>query len=265
MILVNVLAMIAVVAAVVVAMLGAETPALDRATTFRDATQAFAIARGGELTAIAALRRDAQPVSDDATEAWAKVAQTKTPIAGGTFALAIADAQGRFNVNAAVGAGEPRLAAIVAPLGLDADVASRISASLAEHGRVRDLDDLTRAGIDDATLARLRPLVTALPGVAPINVNAAPAALLGILVGDAGGGRRLGEQREHTGKLTADDFAEAGLQLPAGAGFTSEHFVVATTVAQGATTVTLTSLLERRRGVPPGVVAIGRWLGPGPS
>ena len=265
MILVNVLATIAVAAAIIVAMLGADATALDRAAMFRDAAQAFAIARGGELSAIAALRRAPPTGSDDATAAWAKVAQAKTPIVGGTFTLVISDAQGRFNVNAAVGAGEPRLAAIVAALGLDADVASRISASLAERGRVADVAELTRAGIDDATLARLRPLVTALPGVAPVNVNAASPALLGILVGDAAGGRALGDRRVRAGKLTPDDFTATALQLPDGAGFTSDHFVVTTTVAQGATTVTLTSLLERRRGATPGVVAIARWLGGPPS
>ncbi len=267
MILVNVLAIVAVAAAIVMLMLGSETPALDRAAAFRNGAQALAIAGGGELTAIAALRRDLTtgPDSDDATEAWAKVAQATTPIEGGTFTLAIADAQGRFNVNAAGGTGEPVLAAITTALGIDPDVASRIAASIAERGRVRDVAELARAGIDDATLAKLRPLMTALPGTAPVNVNAASQDLLGVLVGDRVGGRLLADRRKAAGRLTALDFAATSLTLPAGTGYTSDHFVVTTTVTQGAETVTLSSLLERRRGPHPAVVAISRWVGPPPG
>lgn len=266
MILVNVLAMIAVAAAIVMAMLGSETPALDRATAFREADQALAVARGGELTAVAALRRDLRdgPDSDDRTEAWTRVAQAATPIAGGTFTLTIADAQGRLNVNDAAGIGEPVLAAVAAALGLSPDVASRIARSLAERGRVQDLGELARAGLDDATLAHLKRLVTVLPAVAPVNVNAASPEVLGLLVGDPVGGRILADRRDRAGKLTPLDFAATGLRLPPGAGFTSDHFVVTTTVVQGATSLTLTSLIERRRGPRPAVVAIARWLGPTP-
>ncbi len=267
MILINVLAMVAVAVAVVAMMLASETPALDRALALHEATAALSIARGGELSAVAALRRDLATgaASDDATEAWARVAQAPTPIEGGTFALTIRDAQARFNVNGAVGAGEPLLAAITTALGLDPDIASRIAKSIADRGRVTDLGELTRAGIDDATLARLRPMVTALPADTRINVNAAAPALLGVLVGDPVGGRILGDRRDRAGKLTAADFVATGLAMPAGAGFTSDYFVVTTTVTQGDATVTLTSLLERRRGTPPAVVAIARWRGAPPN
>ncbi|MBV8971514.1 MAG: general secretion pathway protein GspK, partial [Sphingomonadaceae bacterium] len=99
MILVNVLAVVAVATALVAAMLDTGA-AIDRAAAWRDAARARAIARGGELSAIAALRRDTDPARDDRSEAWARVAQAPTPIAGGRFALTIDDAQGRFNVNA---------------------------------------------------------------------------------------------------------------------------------------------------------------------
>ncbi len=246
MILVNVVAMVAVAAALVMAMLDREAPAVDRTATYRTAAQALAIARGGELSAVAALQRDGDSTRDDLTEAWARVAQPPTPIAGGSFALAITDAQGRFNVNAATGAGEPVLAGIVAALGLPPEVAVRIAGTVAARGRVRNLGELTRAGLDDATLARLRPLVTALPGDAPVNVNAAPAALLGVLVGDGVKGEQLARSRERAGRLTPPDLAAAGAELPPGAGFTSNHFLVTSTVTQGGTTVVLTSLLERR-------------------
>ena len=267
MILINVLALVAIAAAAVLLMLRAEDPALDHAIRLRDAAQALAIARGGELSAIAALRRDmtTAPDTDNATEAWVKVAQAKTAIEGGSFTLTIADAQARFNVNAAAGGGEPMLAAIATALRLEPDVASRIAASIADRGRVSDLGELARAGIDGATIAALRPLVTALPGTAPVNVNAASPDLLGILVGDGVGGRILSDRRDRAGRLTADDFTATGLRLPTGAGFTSDHFRVTTTVTIGATTQTLTSLLERRHGAVPVVVAIERWRGTPPS
>lgn len=264
MILVNVVAMVAVAAALVMAMLDREAPAVDRTATYRTAAQALAIARGGELSAVAALQRDGDSTRDDLTEAWARVAQPPTPIAGGSFALAIGDAQGRFNVNAATGAGEPLLAAIVAALGLPADVAGRIAATIATRGRVRDVGELARAGLDEATLARLGAMVTALPGAAPINLNAAPPALLDALFGGAAG-RQLALRRDRTGRLTALDLAAAGVEPPPGVGFTSDHFIVTATVTQGGTTLTLTSLLERRRegGHAPAVIIISRRLGSG--
>ncbi len=261
MILVNVLAMVAVAAALVMAMVASEGPALDRATAFRDARQALAIARGGELTAIAALRRS-RAAGGDAAAALARVAQATTPIDGGTFRLAVADAQARFNVNAATGPGEPQLAAIAAAAGVNPDVAMRIAASLADRGRVGDLGDLARAGIDDATLAKLRPLVTALPGDAPVNLNAASPVLLAALTGDPAGARLLADRRSRAGRLTVVDFAAVGLPVPPGAGFTSDHFLATTTVVQGTARVTLTSLIEERPGPAAAVVAVQRWLGP---
>jgi general secretion pathway protein K len=266
-ILINVLAIVAVAVAAVMLMLGTEDPALDRAIRLREGSQALAIARGGELSAIAAQRRDMvdAPATDNRTEAWTKVAQAKTPVPGGSFTLTIADAQGRFNVNAAGAGSEPVLAAIAAALRLDPDIASRIATSIAERGRVSGLGELVRAGIDPATIARLRPMVTALPGKADVNVNAADADLLGVLVGDRVGGRLLADRRDRAGLLTPADFAATGFALPAGAGFTSDHYVVTTTVTIGGTTQVLTSLLERRAGKVPVVAAIARWRGVAPA
>ncbi len=87
--------------------------------------------------------------------------------------------------------------------------------------------------------------------------------LLGVLAGDAATGRLLAAQRDRTGRLTPLDLAAAGVTLPPGAGYASDHFVVTTTVTQGATTVTLISLVERRGGARPDVVVISRRLAPG--
>lgn len=263
MILINVLALIAVATAVVMSMLGSETDALTRITALREAAQAQAIARGGEASAIVALRRDmiATSGSDDRTGNWAKIEQRRTPIDGGSFALTIDDAQGRFNINDAAGR-EPVLAAIGARLGLDPGIAGHIAASIASDGRIADLAELSRAGIDALAIGKLRALVSALPGVSPVNVNAAPPELLGILAGNMAGGQLLARRRDRAGRLTPADFIETGLTLSAGAGFISDHYRVTTTVTIGTTTATLTSLLERRHGTVPTVVAIARWAGP---
>lgn len=259
MILVNVLAMVAVAATVATLMADAESPALDRALRLREASRALAVARGGELSALVALRRDAvaAPESDDRTEAWARTAQASVAIDDGRFTLAIADAQARFNVNAAATGGEPVLAAITAALGLKGDIASRIAGVVAA-APVSDLAELRRAGIDAPTIAALRRLVTALPGTAEVNVNAAGAELLGILFGDPVAGRALAERRDRAGRLTPTDLAAAGVALPAGMGFVSDHYVATTTVTIGATTQVLASLIERRPGA---AVVIARSRG----
>ncbi|NWO96470.1 general secretion pathway protein GspK, partial [Escherichia coli] len=79
-----------------------EELALDRALRTREAARALAVVRGGELSAVVALRRDmvVAPNEDDVTEPWARLSERGAPIEGGSFDLAIADAEGRFNLNA---------------------------------------------------------------------------------------------------------------------------------------------------------------------
>ncbi|MGI4880143.1 MAG: general secretion pathway protein GspK [Janthinobacterium lividum] len=265
MILINVLAMVAVATSVVMLMIGGEAAAIDGARLRREAVEAMAIAQGGEAAAVAALARDALVAAgtDNATEPWARLAQAATPIDGGSFAFAIRDAQGRFNVNAAAGSGEPMLASIVAALGLPADLASRIAATIGTGGPIGDLDQLARAGIAPAAIATLRTMVVPLPGTADINVNAASADLLGVLLGDRAAGRLLAGRRDTAGFLTVEDVALTGRALPAGAGFTSDHFLARATVRIGDARQVLTSLIERRHGDRPETLVVARWRGAG--
>jgi general secretion pathway protein K len=101
MILLNVLLFVTLAAGIVAAMIVSQDIAIGRATQMREAAQAMAIAEGGVLSAITALRRDAldQPESDHVGEPWAAVREAGAKIEGGTFDLAVSDAQGRFNVN----------------------------------------------------------------------------------------------------------------------------------------------------------------------
>lgn len=242
MILVGVLAMVAVAASLVTLMLAAEVPALDRVERFGDAARALAIARGGEASVIAALRRDATPDSDTPAD-WRLVSQQGTSIADGSFSLAIDDAQSRLNVNATT---EPVLAAVAAARGLPGDTAARITRFIARRGAIADLSDLVGAGLSPAAIDALRPLLTALPGAAPLNLNSASEEVLAILIGDPAAARLLVARRTAAGCLTFDDLALLGVNVPT-PNFSSDHVFATTTVTIGVTRQRLTSLIERRR------------------
>ena len=267
MILITVLLFVALAAGVVALMLSGEDAALTRAQRMRDAATAQAAVRGAEASAIVALRRDAvaAPASDHAGEAWGALAERGARIAGGTFDLAIADAQGRFNINAL--AGDDIGAGLVAvrlatALGLPPELAIRATAFLRQTGPIADLAPLRLFGIPPATMAALGGLATALPGRAPVNLNSVGAPLLAILIDNADAAATLIAVRGRQGFLTAEDFQRAGVAVPPGAGFTSDLYWVRTRVTIGDTPQQLTSLLQRRRtqeGV--AVVPIGRWRG----
>lgn len=268
-ILLNVLLFVAIAAGIVALMIAGRDVAFDRTQRLRDAARAQAAAHGGELSAITALRRDmvAGPAVDTRAEPWAALSERGAKIDGGTFDLAIVDAQGRFNINTLARGDLTAIGTflrIVAALGLPQEMAPPIVAYLRTTGPVSDLGPLAQAGVPPAILARVSALVTALPGDrTTINVNAVGEELLGILIADPLAARRLVEQRRRAGFLTPQDFALQSVPFPPGLGFTSELFLVRTRVTIGDTAQDLTSLLLRRRlqnNVR--VDAVARWRGP---
>lgn len=271
MILVNVLLFVAIAAGVVMLMIAGEDGALARATRMREAARALSVVHGGELSAITALRRDgiAGPDSDDAHEPWAKLAERDAPIEGGSFDLAIADANGRFNVNAVMSGDAGAvilLNRIAEAAGVPREMVVRAVALIRLYGPITDLRPLERAGLPQQTLARLAPLVTALPYDSKINVNAASPELLAIMLDDPVLAARLVGQRQQRGYLTQADFLGEGTSLPQGSGLTSDLFWVRTRARIGDTSQQLTSLLLRRKK-PDGsveVLPVGRWLGAQP-
>jgi general secretion pathway protein K len=267
MILVNTLTLVALASAIVVLMMGDQERGFDRSLRFREASQAIVIARAGEMSAKAALRRDAAeaPETDHLKEPWSSVVQQRAGIAGGTFELSISDAESRFNLNNLAQAGAASaggFAPLAGALQLDAATLARIAVMTQETGPLLRLSQLRDIGVDDATIARLAPLVTVLPGSTSVNVNTAGEPLLTALVGSQAAARMLISQRDRAGFLTPEDFSGLGLSLPSGTGFTSNHSWVRTTVTIGGTTQTLTSLVMRvtREGRPE-VVTLGRWRG----
>ena len=270
-ILVNVLLFVAIASGILLLMIAAEDSALERGIKMRDATRAQAIARGGELSAVTALRRDAlaAPESDNRTEAWAALAEKAAPIDGGSFDLAIADAQSRFNVNALMtgnAAAVEMLGHIAAAAGIPEQEVPRATVLVRTMGPISDLRPLRLAGLDQAQLATLSELITALPYPGAINLNAASAPMLALLIGDPLKARRLVSLRDRKGYLSASDLAAVDIPLPPGTGFTSDQFWVRTRVRIGGVSQQLTSLLVRKRDPSgrPSVVVVGRWTGPAP-
>jgi general secretion pathway protein K len=267
MILVNVLMIVALAASVLALMLSGEDGALQRSTRLREAARANAIARGGELSAISALRRDAlvNPDSDDLSEAWANIADAGVKIEGGTFAFVIGDAQARYNINALARGdilSRDVFARIVVAAEISPEAAVRIATLLEFGGPVADLAGLRQVGIDERDIAKLAVFLTALPEDAPVNINTASEPLLAVLLNNPSVARTLVARRERGGGLTRDDLAAARVILPPGTGFTSRYFWARGRVTIGDTSQQLVSLLQRRMtGERPEVITIARWRG----
>lgn len=268
MILVNVLLFVAIASGLLLLMISAEDSGLERGLKMREAARAQAIARGGEVSAVVALRRDAAvaPDNDNRSEPWGALAESGAPIDGGTFDLAIADAQGRFNVNAVM---EPdpvaaeALGRIAAAVGMTPEQTVRAVAAIRAAGPLTDIRPLGALGLAPAQVARLSGLLTALPYAGKINLNAASEDLLGIMTGDPMAARRIVVLRDRQGYVTAADLASIDVAMPQGAGLTSDLFWVRTRVRIGDTSQQITSLIARKDDGMGGkaAVVVGRWMG----
>jgi general secretion pathway protein K len=271
MVLVNVLLLVGLAAAVLAIMVAGDDAGLQRATRMAEAAQATQIARGGELSAIAALRRDMvlAPDTDDATEPWANIDETGAAIQGGRFAMTVADATGKLDLNA-LAKDDPiakgRVATMAGALGLAPGTAARIAGYLIVAGPIADLAELSGAGLTAEEIAKLAPFATALPLPTSINLNAVSEPLLALLIDNPVTARALVARRTRTGRLTRDDFSLEQAAIPPGCGFTSTFFWSVAEARIGATSQRITSLIERRKieGGKPFVAAVARWRGRAP-
>jgi general secretion pathway protein K len=251
MILVNVLMFVAIAAGLVLLMINREELALDRGLRTREAARAQAIVRGGELSAVVALRRDAEqsPEVDHVGEAWAKLSESGAPIEGGTFDLAIADAEGRFNINS-VRSGEVASTILFQAIGNEAGLTGEQIVAAIEYVRLRgpvtDLRPLRMAGVEPKVADRLERLVTALPGRTTLNLNAASEEMLAMLFRDPLIAQRLVAIRTRQGYLTAKDLADQNVSLPWGTSFRSNTFWVRTRATIGGTSQQTATLIQRR-------------------
>jgi len=266
MILVNVLMFVAIAAGLVLLMINREELALDRGLRTREAARALAIVRGGELSAVVALRRDAEqsPEVDHVGEPWAKLSESGAPIEGGSFDLAIADAEGRFNINS-VRTGEVASTVLFQAIGNDVGLKPEQIVAAVEYVRLRgpitDLRPLRLTGIEPKVADRLERLVTALPGTTSLNLNAANQEMLALLFRDPLIAERLVAIRDRQGFLTGKDLTDQNVSLPWGTSFRSNTFWVRTRATIGGTSQQAATLIQRRRA-PDGaveVVPVERW------
>lgn len=266
-ILVNVLLFVALAAAVVMLMITAADGSIHRSQRMADAARARAAAIGGELSAITALRRDMVDgaASDDATEPWAALRQQEVAIRGGTFSLAIADAEDRPNLNLLItdNAAAFTLAdRVAAQAGVPHELVVQATQFLRSAGPITSLLPLGAVGLKPADAARLAGLVTALPGNTQINLNSAREAVLALMLGDPIKARGLAELRKRKGRLEQADLAALQISVPPLGRFTSDTFWVVTRVSIGGTSQRLTSLLVRKKeGETPQVIVAERWWG----
>lgn len=267
MILVNVLMFVAIASGLVLLMIGREELALDRALRSREAARAAAIVRGGELSALAALQRDAltAPQVDHAGEEWASIGANGATIDGGTFDLAVSDAEGRFNVNMLrSGDAVPvilfqKLARIA---GLDEQQTVEAIAYIRTQGPVSDVRPIRLIpGADPASIARLERMVTALPGKTMINLNAADQELLAFLIGDPVAAERIVAIRKRNGQITLRDLSDLKVSQPPGTAFSSNTYWVRVRAKIGDTVQQGATLIQRRRTAEGAVttVPVARW------
>lgn len=267
MILVNVLMFVAIASGLVLLMIGREELALDRALRSREAARAAAIVRGGELSALAALQRDAlaAPQVDHAGEEWASIGANGAAIDGGTFDLAVSDAEGRFNVNMLrSGDAVPvilfqKLARIA---GLDEQQTVEAIAYIRTQGPVSDVRPIRLIpGADPAAIARLERMVTALPGKTTINLNAADEELLAFLIGDPVAAERIVAIRKRNGQITLRDLSDLKVSQPPGTAFSSNTYWVRVRAKIGDTVQQGATLIQRRKAVDGAVttVPVARW------
>jgi general secretion pathway protein K len=268
MILVNVLMMVAIASGLVLLLINREELALDRGLRTREAARAAAVIRGGELSAIVALRRDAElaPTQDYPAEPWGSLSESGAPIEGGRFDLAISDAEGRFNINS-VRSGEAGslilFKQIADQVGMRDDEMDTAIQMIRLMGPVTDLRPIASLGLKPEVLAQLGHLVTALPGTTTVNLNAADEEMLAMLFRDPLVATRLVAIRKRRGFLTPADLADQHVTIPWGTSFRSTSFWVRTRATIGGTSQQGATLIRRRwkEDGKPEVVPVERWRG----
>ena len=258
-ILLNVLLIVAIASGVVALMIASQSVSLVAARRASAASQADALVRAGEASALAALERDRveAPEVDHAAEPWAAVAQERVVLGDGTFELAVQDLQGRFNLTRMGGASADGTATrasvadaalfarLLDELELSPEILDRVQDGVARAGVLRDVADLKAFGVDAAELAYLALHVAVLPERADINLNAASLPVLAAVLSNAYAARTLAARRERQGFLTPDDLRGVGVLMPRGTGWTSDVFEARITVETDGVGQAAISRIER--------------------
>lgn len=251
------MAVVAVAALAVTAMMVSQSTWSRQLELGTGHAQAKGLSRAGLDWARAVLSDDLRTGNiDHLGEPWA-LQLPPIPVENGSLAGHIEDQQGKFNLNNLLKDGKvdplqlarfrhlltvldlsPSLADAVADW-IDADnvpqpgndtedgfYLSLQPAHLAANRPLADLAELALVrGFDSAARARLRPFITALPRVTPVNVNTAPPEVLCVLVDglELEDARAIVLQRE---RLPFRDRAGFLRQLPSGLGVADDSITV---------------------------------------
>lgn len=274
MVLINVLVIVMLATAILAVMIASDDTDIELSLRLRNATQASAVARGAELSAVAALRRDLArgADTDSRKDEWAAISDDAAAIDGGSFSFDVFDAQARFNINNLVRNDtitKDHFSAIVAAVDLPPEMVGQIAELVQTKRGLAGLGDLQAAGLSLAEIRRLAVFATVLPEPTDVNLNTAPETLAAILLNNPGQARKLMAARTagggKGGGLTREDLSLAGILPPPGSSVTSSYYWARSTVDIGGTNQQLTSLLYRRTmGGGPQVLVLKRWRGAAP-
>ncbi|MGB3753222.1 MAG: type II secretion system minor pseudopilin GspK [Parerythrobacter sp.] len=270
MVLINVLVIVMLATALLAVMIARDDSDIELTIRLRQAAEANAVLRGGELSAIAALRRDLarDNAADGLDEEWAGIADRDAAIDGGRFTFAVFDAQAKFNLNnlrSLDARTRQRFAAIAANAELPVETVDRIAEYVRAAGYMDDLSDLAALGLAPEQIRSLTPYATVLPEPTPVNLNTASQEVLVVMLGSLGSAQSVAALRERQGTVSRSDLMSVGLSPPSGTGLTSRYYWASGEVKIGGTRQRLTSLLYRRsKGGGPEVLALKRWRGAAP-
>jgi general secretion pathway protein K len=205
--LLNALVMVAAIAAVAAGLMIEAGRSHDRMALVAGSQQAALHLDAGLLLVGPVLLADWQraPELDHLGEPWAR-APLEADIDRGRLEARLADLQGRFNVNSLANAADTGAARaferLLRRLGLPVALGAEIAGFVQPRGPVRPADYADRPvpvrppggavdrvealrlvrGMTEAHYARLAPFVAALPPRTPLNVNTAPAEVLGAVL-----------------------------------------------------------------------------------
>ncbi|MBC8021648.1 MAG: type II secretion system minor pseudopilin GspK [Burkholderiales bacterium] len=286
---------VAVAASAATLMLAQQSAMVDQAMLISSRAQADLYARAGIDWARGVLAQDSRAV-DSLDEAWAQPIAA-LPVERALVAGAIADEQGKFNLNNLVRDNQrsnpdiSRFQALLRLLGLAPELADAVvdwideNADLESSGGAEDayylslakpyraanapmaqVEELYRVrGFDAATVAKLRPYVSALPENTLVNANTASQPVLRAVLPAQVSSDAIAKFVQERGTKPARSRDELAQRLQqqttaalAAADVKSDFFSVRVQVAQDEVELSSEALLRRTDGRPPAMV----WLRP---
>lgn len=268
-VLVTILSVMALCVTVIVAMTTRSEQAIRTTAQAMDQTQAEMLAISAETMAMAALQHDLLVAgkADGPGEPWAQLGQSAAARSLGPVEISVWDDSARFNLNTLLN-GNPTarhyLNAIVTIAGQPPEVSVRIAAALRGDRPLQQISDLVAlAGLSDAEIAALSPLVTCAPILSgTININTASGTLLQAMLQNPERTAQILARRQ-AGLITPDVLSEMGVILPAGLSLRTDIFGLQIIAASGSATVQSYARVQRWIGMDGAthtVISARKWI-----